>query len=598
MRNLKKRGQISVFIILGILIAVVIIFVFRTNFVIKQVTPVDVEPINEHVENCIREKGFEGIEKLEKQGGRIYLDDGLLMYQTGDTKIAYWYDDFINIPSMSDMEKDLEEYVEDNLDDCLNFKKFDDYFVDVTDDVKVKVTISDKVNFDVEYPLDVWRNDRVYKISDFSLEIESELNDLYELSKKIMKKENDDLFLEEKTLDLLTLYGVPLSGASLDCEDKIWLKSELKDKVKNILAGGLPFVRVEKTKGEKYKDEMKMFVWDVTNEYYDMDVNLLFFQNWPFEFEVWPSKGEIVKGDVFRKVIPWLGVLCNTYYHFVYDLEFPAVFKVKKGDEEFYFATKVKIVANKARENDNVFNSENEEFCNAPGKKIKINDDFDVNFICGDFLCSKEVENGYVEVPVCNNGVIIASKDGYLSESKEIDTYEEDSVSFTLEKLEKMQFKVKNQNNIEIDKDKYMVVVHLRSDKFEDSVVYPEMDEIELVDGKYDVSLMLIKKDKLKIPGKTIEYCEPSIGNIITGVLLSIMGGTCEKKELVIPPMELPNVVVGGAEYIHSFTEEDLKKDGLIFYVYEVEVKSTDDMIRVMEKMKEYGEKVKKVEVK
>ena len=113
-----------------------------------------------------------------------------------------------------------------------------------------------------------------------------------------------------------------------------------------------------------------------------------------------------------------------------------------------------------------------------------------------------------------------------------------------------------------------------------------------------DVSLMLIKKDKLKIPGKTIEYCEPSIGNIITGVLLSIMGGTCEKKELVIPPMELPNVVVGGAEYIHSFTEEDLKKDGLIFYVYEDKVEDMEDMIKVMEKMKEYGEKVKKVEAK
>ena len=72
MRNIKKRGQISVFIILGILIAAVIIFVFRTNFVIKQESSVDVEPIKEHVENCIREKGFEGIEKLEKQGGRIY----------------------------------------------------------------------------------------------------------------------------------------------------------------------------------------------------------------------------------------------------------------------------------------------------------------------------------------------------------------------------------------------------------------------------------------------------------------------------------------------------------------------------------------------
>ena len=589
MRNIKKRGQISVFIILGILIAVVIIFVFRTNFVIKQVTPVDVEPINEHVENCIREKGFEGIEKLEKQGGRIYLDDGLLMYQTGDTKIAYWYDDFINIPSIKDMEKDLEEYVEDNLDDCLNFKKFDDYFVDVTDDVKVKVTISDKVNFDVEYPLDVWRNDRVYKISDFSLEIESELNDLYELSKKIMKKENDDLFLEEKTLDLLTLYGVPLSGASLDCEDKIWLKSELKDKVKNILAGGLPFVRVEKTKGEKYKDEMKMFVWDVTNEYHDMDVNLLFFQSWPFEFEVWPSKGEIVKGDVFREYSEW-GMFCMTYYHFVYDLEFPVVFKIKKGDEIMYFATKVKIVANKARENDNVFDSENEEFCNAPGKKIKINDNFGVNFICGEFLCSKEVEDGYVEVPVCNNGIIIASKDGYLSESIGIDTYKkDDEISFSLEKLEKMKFKVKNQNNVEVDKDEYMVVVHLRSDKLDNYAVYPEMDEIELVDGEYDVSLMLIKKDKLKIPGRREKVC--------IGVKIPL-GCIGYEEEQVFPPMELPNVVVGGAEYVHSFTEEDLKKDGLIFYVYEDKVEDMEDMIKVMEKMKEYGEKVKKVEAK
>ena len=152
-----------------------------------------------------------------------------------------------------------------------------------------------------------------------------------------------------------------------------------------------------------------------------------------------------------------------------------------------------------------------------------------------------------------------------------------------------MKFKVKNQNNVEVDKDEYMVVVHLRSDKLDNYAVYPEMDEIELVDGEYDVSLMLIKKDKLKIPGRREKVC--------IGVKIPL-GCIGYEKEQVFPPMELPNVVVGGAEYVHSFTEEDLKKDGLIFYVYEDKVEDMEDMIKVMEKMKEYGEKVKKVEAK
>jgi len=585
--KMKNKGQVSVFIILGIIVAVILVFALRSTIVINQSVSVEIEPIKEHVESCVREKAFDGLEILEKQGGIINVNDGLSVYG-GDRKVVYWYDDVIKIPSLSEMERELGSYVEEKIEECLDFGLFDDYEIEVLKDMEVNVKISESVNLDIVYPLDIERNSVSYKVEFYNVEVNSEIKELYELSKEIMKKENSDLFLEEKTLDLLTLYGIPISGAGFDCEEKIWVKSELEMRVKDLLSVGLPFIRVEETKYESYEDEeMRMFIWDVTSKYYDDEVETLFYQQWPFEFDVNPSKGELVKGDVFRQ--NWkFGVFCLNYYHFVYDLEFPVVFRVSNGEEEFYFATKVKIISNKARENDNVFFSENEEFCKN-GKEMKVLGADSVNFICGEFMCSREVENEKVEVPVCSNALVVGNKEGYVSDEIWIDTYEEEGVGFNLEKIKKLEVEFRDQNNKLIDGSKYKVVAHLESDKFESYSVYPEMDEIELVEGDYNVNLMLMKKDRMKFPGKRVKVC---IGIKALGSCLG------EEREYVIPTLDLENVVVGGAEYEYSFTEEDLKNEGLRFYVYEDEVRNTDEMVNVMGKLKEYGKKVNKVEVK
>ncbi|MAG20472.1 hypothetical protein CL618_03510, partial [archaeon] len=426
-----------------------------------------------------------------------------------------------------------------------------------------------------------------YNVNNFNIEVTSNLKELYELGKEIMKKENSDLFLEDKTLDLLYLYGLPIAGASFDCGDKIWIKSDLKEKTKNVLAVGLPFVGVRNTNFGGYNNEMRMFEWDVTSRNYDVDVDVLFYQNWPFEFDVNPSKGEIVRGDSVKQTYDF-GIFCIARYHFVYDLEFPVVIKMEKDGDEMFFATKVKIVSNNPRENDLVYGYEDEKFCNENLKKIKINEDFDINVLCEDNICSKEVVDGEVEVPDCG-GVIVASKEGYVSEDKVVS----DEMEFELEKISKMKFKVRKQNksgeyNL---KDNEMVIINLINEEknFESYAVSSQMDEIELVEGKYNVNMMLIKEGKFKFPGKTIEYC---IG------IETPLGCAGTKKSVKIPAVDLDQVVVGGAEYEHAFKKEDLEKDSLVFYVYEDKVKKIDDVGKVMEKLEKYGEKVKKVEAR
>ena len=134
---MPKSGQVTAFIILGIVIITVVAaaFYFRNQLISlgfssgreESITiPTQLRPVKNHIDNCLREISIEGIYQIGRQGGYYNAPvESSIIYFTESVPYYYLNNQEI-IPSIRIIEKELASYISDNLIACLNFKDFID----------------------------------------------------------------------------------------------------------------------------------------------------------------------------------------------------------------------------------------------------------------------------------------------------------------------------------------------------------------------------------------------------------------------------------------------------------------------------------------
>ncbi len=161
-----KKGQISIFIIIGLLIIIILgIIVWSSNK--QKVNEVQsnnniellqykAEVITNYVEQCINEISVKGIYLVGLQGG--YLDpepnpkygtnDNINYQMSGFVKIPYWYHNEEDIsPNIDKVEEDLGKYILFESKNCKDFGNFESTLgVDIfkSKDEKINVSINDE----------------------------------------------------------------------------------------------------------------------------------------------------------------------------------------------------------------------------------------------------------------------------------------------------------------------------------------------------------------------------------------------------------------------------------------------------------------------
>jgi|SRR3989344_3761121 len=174
---MKKRGQITIFIILALaVIAGLGAFLFLTNEQAqKETVDPQIAPIFSFVESCIDSVGEHAINTIGKGGGYYHVDYGT---PNGTT---YYFDKQENlIPSKTTIEKELGIYVDEFLTECTNnFSQFSDFTI-TAKRVNTKVTIREKeVIFTVNYPLTIEKNENKYQLQNFREEIPVRLGTIH-----------------------------------------------------------------------------------------------------------------------------------------------------------------------------------------------------------------------------------------------------------------------------------------------------------------------------------------------------------------------------------------------------------------------------------
>ena len=175
---MQKRGQITVFILIGL---VILIAVVTTYFIIglgvSAKNPVEFSPesLEQYVTSCLTVTAQRGLELLGKQGGHIFLQEPF--FAPLSTSFLYYKGDN-RVPSLAEMENELARYIEGNIASCLGgFAPFTDKGWSVLpEEPKVFAAITElDVTFQLQMQITLERNgervvvDKFFKTEDLRL---------------------------------------------------------------------------------------------------------------------------------------------------------------------------------------------------------------------------------------------------------------------------------------------------------------------------------------------------------------------------------------------------------------------------------------------
>lgn len=579
----SNKAQVTIFIIIAVLVVALgtAVYMFYPK-IFPSVEENKAQFVENYFLDCINEKTEQGIKIMSFQGGYIELPE----FEKGSeympfsnyypflgAQIPYWfYFSGNNIqktqkPTIEGMEKQLAKYVNDSILSC-SFDSFKIQGYDISSSVKrnTDVIISENyVDLNIDFPIIVSVDGKTTSLNPHKTRITSKIGKLYSNAEKIFNDEMKTLFLENYSLDILTL-NAPVTGFELSCVPKIWQKSKIKQDIQQALQDNLMTLKLKGNDYSLINEDRKYFVYDI-GENINEQVNFFYSIKDPMRFEVYPVDGDIMRADpVGNQPGINLAGLCYVPYHFVYDLGFPVLVRITSGEEIFQFPMVVlidKTVPRNATELGNI--SEGIDFCSDEFKvqEIKIYS-FDNNnqpikseiyYKCLDKICSLgettrdgDYQKLTAKVPQCYNGKIIAKADGYKDFSVLVSSNEEFNMNIFLAKIYPIKL------DLGLNEGEKALVT-FNSQDYSTFASYPEQKEINFSEGNYNVSVYVLKDAQIVLQQQTQQQClEIPVGGI--GGVFGLTKTECF--DVTTPSQTLTSVVIGGGSSELSLTESQL----------------------------------------
>ncbi|HLC65593.1 MAG TPA: hypothetical protein VJI46_05735 [Candidatus Nanoarchaeia archaeon] len=481
---MKKRGQVTLFIIVGIVMLFSIgLFIFFRSEITKPRIPVaeiELTPVESFVTACIDSLAFDAIERIGDQSGYVVIPESvrsnhnsyLQIFGFGDAIVPYWwYKGVSAIPSLDYIKNEISAYVENNLKVCLgdfgplrkNFK------IEEKGRVEAVASINENdVSVSVRYPLKVISliNESSQEVEDFNVVMPVRLKKVYELARDIIDAENADKFLERKTIDLMVLdQSIPDTDIEITCDKREWYLPQIQERLKKLIATNFQYIKI---KNAEFNDQTYLespssttyndsyfgyhYVWNVSEKVYPgMHASISYLENWPLYIYARPSRNGVLRSNS-QNGFDLLEGLCLHIWHFTYDVVYPVVVEIYdeegRGHREFRFryATDVSVQSNTpVRENfassilEFADRTTEDEYCSSPRNEVTVYTqdvvtqepvpNVNLTFVCGGFSCNMNKSEilGFgaaagisKRFPYCVSGFIKGYATGYAFAQKNI----------------------------------------------------------------------------------------------------------------------------------------------------------------------------------
>jgi hypothetical protein len=584
---MDKKAQVTIFVILAIVLVgiIALFFAFKDKLFRDNILE-EFQPIYDVYSNCINQDALNGVSLLSAQGGRIDTGD----FEPGNdfspfssqlsffgVDVPYWYglsgNNIIteNVPTKSDMERELSAYITDSLSEC-DFSSFEEQgFIIERSQPTASVDIQDReVLVSVDADISVFREDKSAVKNTHKVVVTSNLGSLYKSALQIYNFEKETVFLENYALDVLQTYA-PVDGVEVQCNPKIWKTPEVVDELQTALALNIAAIRFA---GPFSGNNDKNSIYFTADENIAHPVSLIYLPNqFPSKIEITPATQALMLAEPVGTQ-EGLGILgfCYVPYHFVYDVAFPVMFVVGDGIETFQFPFVIIIDNNLPRDSEIselVSEDDSVDICSFKEGEISVNTyDADLNPIpanvsynCFDSLCnlgetklSGTSSTLNTKIPVCVNGRLIARASGYADKEIIFSSNKESVADLILDRehLNTVLVKVgkKSLQNI-------TAVMHFKGEgDYSKSVVIPESNTISLKEGLYDISVYVYGNSNVVIPATRKTECFKTAKSGIFG----IFGSTKEEcVDVEIPAVKIDYALRGGGKTTSYIIENELK---------------------------------------
>ncbi len=379
MVRIKKRGQVSIFIILGLVILLSAgLFIFFRMMSVDQQADLESDellPIKTYVEECVYKTASVAVARAGQQGGYINIplsiDQNPSMYVTldgmGIMKMPYWfYKGNKYNPSRVSIQNTLSKEIEENALKCINnFRPFkEQYTIIPLDKMKTSVQINkEDVSIMIEYPVKVSLklNSTQKIVSKYYVTLPVRLGRVLEAADKILDAELNTLFLENFTIDLMAANpAIPLTDMDFSCRPKEWKMSELKKEMQEAIYENLPRIRIKNTNyhpfledESKYKELLNYHLEDIANgnypenspsdsyEYLHMfwdtgiekdstiAVGISSIKTRDIDMVGRPNDNGILRSKLIEGQQKFLKLFCMNMWHFTYDINYPAIITIR-----------------------------------------------------------------------------------------------------------------------------------------------------------------------------------------------------------------------------------------------------------------------------
>lgn len=584
-----KRGQVSIFIIAAVvIIGIVVSYLILRGDRGADGIPEELQTVYSSYDSCIEQWTREAVSLAETQGG--FVEQGI--YASGSDyapfsshlnflgfPVRYWYYVSSNglikeqIPTLTDIENEIEQYVTEGIGVC-NFEQF--YrggFSIEREEPEVNVKIGEsKVDVTVNSAVIVSRGEVRAVKSIHEISFETKLGKFYNLARNIYTRQREDAFLEEYALDVMYLYA-PVDGSEIQCGPKVWRTEQVREDIKKGLEENFATLKL---KGDYYSLQNKKSEYFVIDEETDEAVRFSYSRNWPTKINV---IGEGVDDEIMiseslgtQQGLNVMG-FCYVPYHFVYDISFPVLVQIYNGAEMFQFP--VVIVIDKNRPRQAVFASlpdgaqQEEDVCAFRTERVSVNVydvklnsvEANLSYECFNQRCRMgETKSGKFDgfVPSCLNGVIHTRAGGYRDGTLLFSSNKEKFADIILDEEHELEVSL-FVGGKEITEGN-AIVSFSREDGRSATAVLPNVREVTLSEGTYEVSVYAYKNSTIILPANTKTECV----DIPRSGVLGLLGGTKEKCfDITIPETKIEHSLVGGGTSSLYLFDNELEKGKL-----------------------------------
>ncbi len=251
-----KKGQVTVFIILGIvLVAVISIVAYVKNSTsnvkreedILKSLPLDIAEIRKSLNECVEPLLSQAVVNIGNYGGYVIpLENSLATYE-GYFTYGY-YEGKRVLPSLEDTGKEISAFIETFMPYCVNFSEYDKLKVTAKEPV-AKVNIFDGVvEVELDYPVIIEKNDKTFKLDQpYYAKVGVNLVKAHDVAEKIIDLVEKDP--ANINIDSLLTLNMDIDVAPYDEKTAIY---SVKDEEHTLVSvdGVVPFYFIFATKAE------------------------------------------------------------------------------------------------------------------------------------------------------------------------------------------------------------------------------------------------------------------------------------------------------------------------------------------------------------